>query len=187
MRLRLFNFFAGISLVLCLGTAVLWTHSYRAYDQLFISHISATAGIDPEGQSAWHCVERGVSGEANHGRLAISYDVVDEWLSTRQTNLGRGFHFGGWSDRSRADGLAGHPWFEWTDTFDGSEVGGEAAMIFPLPLLLVLTAILPAIALRRVIRKRGVAESSCRVCGYDLRATPGRCPECGEGYTIDLR
>jgi hypothetical protein len=46
-----------------------------------------------------------------------------------------------------------------------------------------LFAILPAIAAVKFVRKRQMksreSQSLCTTCGYDLRATPNRCPECG--------
>lgn len=39
-------------------------------------------------------------------------------------------------------------------------------------------AVLPTIVLLRRLR-RTHRDSTCQMCGYDLRATPGRCPECG--------
>ncbi len=61
-------------------------------------------------------------------------------------------------------------------------IGYEFAFGVPAWFSMVLLAILPAIAgfrWRERGRRRRMRDGLCVVCGYDLRATPERCPECG--------
>jgi hypothetical protein len=79
-----------------------------------------------------------------------------------------------------------------TDTFFnrfgfGSEYSGNGEqtardLACPYWFIMVLTAILPGARLagwRRRARGLRMRPGLCRHCGYDCRATPDRCPECG--------
>lgn len=57
-----------------------------------------------------------------------------------------------------------------------------AVAIFPLWIVELLTAVLPALwltQLRRRFRQRRTKAGLCPRCGYDIRANPQRCSECG--------
>ena len=54
------------------------------------------------------------------------------------------------------------------------------AVWFPHWFAVLVLSVLPARALAtRAIRRKRARRGLCRACGYDLRGTPGRCPECG--------
>ena len=84
-------------------------------------------------------------------------DVVDHYTATR-------FGFGiGWSVH---DGLMGVP-----QTVHAVRV--------PTWFLTLALALLPLARARKCYRARRRLPGCCQHCGYDLRATPERCPECG--------
>jgi hypothetical protein len=177
MRRRLYTVLSSLSLLLCLVTAALWARSYFRLDD--ISHTGR-----------WHI----------HNLCSLRGRVFIQWGWSTEDALERasGRYAGGgfvWhtypSDgarlmvepKSRGWGLGGFDYFAWQTSrknANGQPAAGEHVFILPWWFLVAATAALPTWWFFRSRRHaRRARFGHCLSCGYDLRASPKRCPECG--------
>jgi 4-amino-4-deoxy-L-arabinose transferase-like glycosyltransferase len=191
VRRRLLDFLTVLSLLLCVAVAALWVRSYRVGDLL--SHITHTGSgfrerslVSTRGRFGWHYNDEQYVGEnASRGWASDQYGVGREGLSRGTMSPWRmspwetlGFYASNTSDTHR-------PMDPRTrEVYTRTAVRQILNVPYYLPAL--LTAALPAwwaMSWQRFRRRRRLALGLCPHCGYDLRASPGRCPECGTPAT----
>lgn len=182
MRRRLFTFFSALSLLLFVATCALWLRSYWV------------------GEMVWwgRAPGRKVGLLSSMGQCAVYYDPpTSADVEPPQWHYSNAGSWAGLKRRAAwylADpGVRSHgPAFGFalfrrrgTGPFASAPNAWEA--FFPHGLVVVATSILPAGWLYSRIRRRSraVGAGLCPACGYDLRATPERCPECGTAVTSE--
>ena len=175
MLRRLFTLLSVASLVMCILAATLWAVSHTGVGvashrgRLYAWHIAHPPGVD-------------VSVHAEHrwSRPAQLHLIVDQ----QHGNSGRGVPMGGSWSPPRLAALGGElrygELFRGLGSGPGWAVVGYWVVVVPHWWLVTVLAAVPGLAAARAVRRhQRAAGSRCAACGYDLRATPGRCPECG--------
>jgi hypothetical protein len=177
MKRRLLIFVTAVSLVLCVATVALWVRSYWTAEGVCFTRVVPLA----RGESL--CSSRGYL-------LLLHVDFPGDPKAVDDSP--------GWSYESSrpmplrdylvdleprgAHRFAGVTYFNYTwsaPTFDGQH---QRALLVPHWLVAAVLAAWPLSRLLSFCRRRRAARRApglCRGCGYDLRASPDRCPECG--------
>ena len=181
MPRRLFTLLTALSLLMCLATCVLWLRSRSHNDYVGRYHADA-ARLK---WSMWHASSDGGTLSLVHGWMtfasrglledyAQNYRPVEGWFGgAAESNRRAPRSFWerlGFSRRatlrSPTGGYGTASFYGWVE--------------FPHWLPASAAAALPAARVwRRWRTRRRLRVGVCPACGYDLRATPGRCPECG--------
>jgi hypothetical protein len=168
MRVRrwLFNLAAAVSVLLCVATCVLWVRSYFIADTL-----AATAWRDDR-QCATDAIYsiKGVvvlyQFTTPLGQVPTTADSGLQWVHQP-------------ASRMKSQPLSLPFWIALGD----GKTPLRWRVRFSYWLILLLTALSPAVwiwrRIRVVRRRRRIERGCCPSCGYDLRASPDRCPECG--------
>jgi hypothetical protein len=170
LRRRLFNALATLSLLLCLVTAALWARSYWVRDDIIVWPNARPFYI--------HYMWRLNTG---HGMCVFSWDSVVgpdhrtppswRWRLRTRTASNSGFY-------DRMPPVARSVLYFYGD--DGLNGMWSQHLYIPFRTPFILLAIPSALWLCVFLwRRRRFPLGCCSRCGYDLRATPDRCPECG--------
>jgi hypothetical protein len=198
LRRCLFNMLAMISLSLFLATLVFWIRGQWIADsfEVYLPNRGTING-KVEGQFSFYLRGGGICAEYSRWPVypdsgGRSISSLEYWHETMvpgdfvdAANLWRVQRVGQSTAHSQSLIHIGRLALQQTAIWNGANPSPEThiTMTSPFWLLSVIFLVLPIgwdIRHRRQLRaKRTAGEGYCRQCGYDLRATPGKCPECG--------
>ena len=175
MARRLLTLLTVLSLLLCVAVCVLWVRSYFVGDTVRHSRIQLVGG--------WNVGELIIQTSSGRGGVEFHTDRVvhdPEYYRLWRTR-DEGWEYARQSPRAVAYGSVLSIWnyagFGHASARRSTHAVAHwvrAPYWFPALAL----ALAPGRRLWRRLRRRPAA-GCCPACGYDLRATPDRCPECG--------
>jgi len=173
-----------MSLLVCLAMAGFWVRSGLVGD--IVGNGASRYDVDRQAlvQSTWSLGSYG-------GLVQASWGLTTYCVPEPQSAVADKYYRTGWWHESFPDPTY---WAQRSTAGHGFVCDRDAdAPAVPLPgssirytigcphwFLILICSLLPMVRVRQWLRQRGQGDQGrCAGCGYDLRATPLRCPECG--------
>jgi hypothetical protein len=180
---HLFTLCSALSLFLCIAACVLWVRSYRIMEQINWRNAGGGRTV------------RSASGNVEVALLLADWSAYPhEFLSPKyERDVARPpFNYlmamgGNWDDVNFNWEWRGFAWHQKRNTRRGTL---HAEGYVPYWSVTAATALLPLGWTGQWLRSKGRRRKKlglCRACGYDLRASPERCPECGTAAVEPVR
>ncbi|HEX8914902.1 MAG TPA: hypothetical protein VF796_21295 [Humisphaera sp.] len=183
MLRRLFTLLSAASLALCVAVCVLWVRSHRAADEFNRAGATWVCVTSEAGGATIRVVDwgRAVAPRPKGEEGSITYQQDEPWADRLPPTPGttRDWWVAGVGFQTEAVTPPLPP-----GTAGVSVIAPSWSLRVPYWFLAVALLAPPAWWARgaaRARRRRRTAAGLCPACGYDLRATPARCPECGAG------
>jgi hypothetical protein len=187
VKRRAINTVAALSLVLCLATLALRVRSCRSVDNIEWTRVDPLAREwSRQGLESWNgnilldCRRTFFDKNGDVEKISAYEDFMPGWRFWSTSTSGF----------SLPDNPGQHIWNRlgfYSETRNSRDVNTKfsdtssfRSLLFPSWFIILVTAPLPLLVCRRYVRQRTRhIQGRCLGCGYDLRATPERCPECG--------
>jgi hypothetical protein len=190
----MFNVLAAVALLICIALVILWVRSYPRLDEIDL--MSGLVGWDLASERGYIRVERNTYQALDlppfedfvtesktpvkpwkfetlmdDGYVFFDFRAHDDEVLARRMKSGRGYFIHGCGFT-----IATFRAYQPLQTTPATRV----AVVIPMWFAVLVFGVLPVFAVRRFRNNRACpAPGRCASCGYDLRATPDRCPECG--------
>jgi hypothetical protein len=163
-----------LSLLLCITSILMWQRSYRVADG--VTHGRNGYALDGT------LIRRIRGVESRNGRLHIGFGQFSSVMFNSVSPREEGFHTSHASPvLHEASGgevwaFSGFQYKRWGQT----TVLDIRSLAIPYWFLSVTFGLWPMFWLTSRVRRKRKFAHLCPTCGYDMRATPSRCPECGK-------